>query len=196
MTVKRSSQTNRKLLAVLALSLLAASVALLASNLARPDLREYLVAARDLPSGAQPRVSDFNRVALDLGSAGRQYLVELPGDGQLTSAIRQGQLLATSNLGRVEARHSVVIEPSQPLSAAVSVGALVDVWFVAKSTAGFETVTPLRVASALEVRSVVRAAEDAGFSTSRVELAAAETDLEALMLACANDGFISVVAKS
>lgn len=196
MKVKRTTQPNRKLLIVVALSLLAVSVALLTSNLTHPELREYLVAARDLPTGAQPSANDFNKVALNLGSVGSQYLQQLPTAGQLTSALRRGQLLAGSGVGHVEPLHSVVIEPSLPLGQAVAVGTLVDVWFVAKTTSGFEPVAPLRVASGLEVRWVFRAAEDNGFSTSRVELAAAESDLEALMLACANEGFISVVAKS
>ena len=76
-------------------------------------------------------------------------------------------------------------------------GSLVDVWFVAKSVTVAAASAPVRVAAGLEVRSI--SLIDNGMSgnsgLSKVELAVAEPDLPALMLASADGGFISVIGS-
>lgn len=185
------------MLVFLAMALLAVSMGLLLNNVSREPLQEFLVAKRDLASGSVLDIAQFNRVKLDLGSAKSAYLSSLPTGQALSSALREGELLAASAISSPNQLHSVVLTPSQPISAAVVVGSLVDVWFVAKATSGQEVSTPVRVAVGLEVRAVTKASDSGGYSLSdtTVELATSESDLPALVLASADGGFISVIAK-
>ena len=185
------------MLVFLALALLGVSMALLLNGFSREPVQEFLVAKQDLASGAVLDVDQFARVKIDLGPTTAAYLSSLPPGQALRTALRQGELLAASAIGSANQLPSVVLTPSQPLSAAVAVGALVDVWFVAKASAGQTMSAPIRVASGLEVRAVTNAGDSAGYSLSgtTVELAAGEADLPALVLASADGGFISVIAK-
>jgi hypothetical protein len=195
MKVKR--QPRPRTLVILALALLGVSVALLLNGFSREPVQEFLVAKQDLASGAVLDVDQFTRVKIDLGPTKAAYLSSLPHGQALRTALRKGELLAASAIGSANELPSVVLTPSQPLSAAVAVGSLVDVWFVAKADAGQTISAPIRVAAGLEVRAVTKASESAGYSLSgtTVELATGEADLPALVLASADGGFISVIAK-
>lgn len=189
---------NRKWLLAMAFALLAAALVLLV-QLNRPtETVEYLVANRDQPSGTQLDASAFTPVALALGSSGGRYLSSLP-NGKLARPLRAGELLTADDIGLANARFSVVLSPSQPVSARIHVGSLVDVWFVAKSGAIDAASAPVRVAAGLEVRalSAIESGLSGGLSSglSKVELAVAEVDLPALMLASADGGFISVIGS-
>lgn len=185
------------MLVFLALALLAVAMLLLLNGFSRPPLQEFLVAKQDLASGAVLESGQFNRVKLDLGSAKSAYLSSLPAGQALRTSVREGELLAASVIGSANQLHSVVLTPSQPISAAVMVGSFVEVWFVAKASPGLQTSAPVLVASGLEVRDVTKDSENGGYSLSgtTVELAASDRDLPALVLASADGGFISVIAK-
>jgi uncharacterized integral membrane protein len=190
---------NRKWMLALAIALLAAALALLVStNRPQPTI-EYLVAKRDLPTGITLDGSAFTTMPLALGAAGKNYLAQLPTGATLRTALRAGDILAVDSLGQSNQRFSVVLSPSQPLSSRVRVGSRIDVWFVAKAGQLTAVAAPIRVATDLEVRSIVKF--DAGLSSalnaglSKLEVAANEADLPALMSASADAGFISVVSS-
>ena len=190
---------NRKWMLALAIALLAAALALLVSTNRPQPTVEYLVAKRDLPTGVTLDASAFTAVPLALGAAGKNYLATLPAGATLRTALRAGDILAVDNLGQSNQRFSVVLSPSQPLSSRVRVGSRIDVWFVAKAGQLAAVAAPIRVATDLEVRSIVKL--DAGLSSaltaglSKLEVAANEADLPALMSASADAGFISVVSS-
>jgi len=190
---------NRKWLLALAIALLAAALALLVSTNRPQPTVEYLVAKRDLPTGITLDGSAFTAMPLALGAVGKNYLAQLPTGATLRTALRAGDILAVDNLGQSNQRFSVVLSPSQPLSSRVRVGSRIDVWFVAKAGQLTAVAAPVRVATGLEVRSIVKL--DAGLSSalnaglSKLEVAANEADLPALMSASADAGFISVVSS-
>lgn len=198
--IRSSFAVNRKLQVALAIALLLAAVGLLIS-LNRPAATvEYLVASRDLPSGAALSTGSFVAVPLSLGASGANYLRELPANGTLAAPLRAGDLLEQSNVGLVPSRFSIVLSPSQPVAAGIRVGSRVDVWFVAKSTSLEASAAPVKVAAALEVRSIK--AIDQGLSSgltsglSKIEVAAQEIELPGLILASSSSGFISVISAN
>lgn len=190
-------QPRPRVLVLLAVALLTVSIAILLASFSRPPLQELLVAKRDLASGSSLDPSQFARIQADLGASTSRYLTKLPTGQKLISPMRAGELLALSAIGSQDALHSVVLKPSQPISAAVTVGSRVDIWFVAKARAGFEQVVPIRVATGLEVRAVTHDDQGGSYSLTgtTVEVAASYADLPALVLASVDDGFISVIAK-
>lgn len=194
MRSKASVFSSRRTLMVLALALLAATLALLFSMYRTEPLKEFLVAKRDLPSGTQLSASDFERVPVDLDE--RVYLSDLPPSTSIVQAVRRGELVPFSALGSLELRQALVLLPTQPISGAVRVGSRVDVWFVAKS-AGLGASMPQRVGTALEVLSISRPTSDSTFAADslRLEVAVSPPDLAALMLASADGGFIGVVGN-
>lgn len=196
MRAKVAGGGNRRLLVILAVALLAASVALLLSSYRSEPLKEFLVAKRDLPSGAQLTEADFEQVALDL-DVDAVYLSRLEPEATLASAVRKGELLPFSAMGWPKARHALVLTPSQPLSASIRVGSLVDVWFVARTPAADAASVPQRVATAVEVLALVKPDANAAFGSEaiRLEVAVLPSDLAALMLASADGGFIGVVGN-
>lgn len=187
---------NRRLLVILAFALLAASVALLLSTYRSEPLKEFLVAKRDLPSGVQLTEDDVEQVAIDL-DGDLIYLSRLAPEATLASAVRKGELLPFSAMGSAAVRHALVLTPSQPLSASIRVGSLVDVWFVARNSAADVASVPQRVATAVEVLAVVKPDVNAAFGSDavRLEVAVLPSDLAALMLASADGGFIGVVGN-
>lgn len=197
MKAKAVSRVNRRMLAILAIALLVSSVALLFSTYRTEPLKEFLVAKRDLASGAQLLATDFYQVSIDLDADG-VYLSQLGPQATLGSAVRKGELLPFSALGSASARHALVLTPSQPISASIRVGSLVDVWFVARAPAANSLSVPQRVATSVEVLSVVRPDANAAFGDEsvRLEVAVLPEDLSALMLASADGGFIGVVGSS
>lgn len=196
MRAKSVGGSNRRLLVILAVALLAASVALLLSTYRSEPLKEFLVAKRDLPSGAQLTEADFEQVALDL-DADAVYLSRLASEATLASAVRKGELLPFSVMGSALVRHAMVLTPSQPLSASIRVGSIVDVWFVARTPVADAASVPQRVATAVEVLAVVKPDANAAFGSEalRLEVAVLPSDLAALMLASADGGFIGVVGN-
>ena len=196
MRAKVAGAGNRRMLVILAVALLAASVAILLSTYRSEPLKEFLVAKRDLPSGALLTEADFERVAIDL-DADAVYLSRLAPEATLASAVRKGELLSFSAMGSAEARHALVLTPSQPLSASIRVGSLVDVWFVARTPVADSASVPQRVATAVEVLAVVKPDANAAFGSEavRLEVAVLPSDLAALMLASADGGFIGVVGN-
>ena len=196
MRAKTAGNGSRKMLVILAISLLAASIALLFSTYRTEPLREFLVAKRDLASGVQLSEADFERVAIDL-DADAVYLNRLEPESALARSLREGELLPISAIGSTVARHALVLTPSQPLSASIRVGSLVDVWFVARNSAPNATAVPQRVATAVEVLAVVRPDSNGAFSSEalQLEVAVMPNDLAALMLASADGGFIGVVGS-
>ena len=196
MRAKAVGGGNRRMLAVLAVALLAVSVALLFSTYRSEPLKEFLVAKRDLPSGALLTDADFEQVAIDL-DVDAVYLNRLAPESTLASAVRKGELLPFSAMGSAEARHALVLTPSQPLSASIRVGSLVDVWFVARTPATDSASVPQRVATSVEVLAVVKPDANAAFGSEavRLEVAVPPSDLAALMLASADGGFIGVVGN-
>ena len=196
MRAKSVGGSNRRLLVILAVALLAASVALLLSTYRSEPLKEFLVAKRDLPSGARLTEADFEQVALDL-DADAVYLSRLASEATLASAVRKGELLPFSAMGSALVRHAMVLTPSQPLSASIRVGSIVDVWFVARTPAADAASVPQRVATAVEVLAVVKPDANAAFGSEalRLEVAVLPSDLAALMLASADGGFIGVVGN-
>lgn len=185
---------SRRTLVVLALALLAATLAMLFSMYRTEPLKEFLVAKRDLPSGAQLSASDFEMVPVDLDE--RVYLRELLPDTSIAQALRRGELLPFSALGSLDSRQALVLLPTQPIAEAIRVGSRVDVWFVAKS-AGQGASVSQRVGTALEVLSISRPNGDSTFAVDslRLEVAVSAADLPALMLASADGGFIGVVGN-
>ena len=198
-SARMAPTVDRKWLLAMAAALLVAAIALLVS-MNRPQATvEYLVANRDLASGSVLQPGLVSKTQLALGRSANRYLRELPATGQLNRPVRAGELIAIDAISTALKRYSVVLSPSQALSGRVHVGSLVDVWFVAKQSVATSAAVPVRVATSLEVRSI--ATIDSGLSAglnaglSKVELAVAETDLPALMLASADGGFISVVTN-
>lgn len=196
MRAKTVGSGNRKMLAILAIALLAASLALLFSTYRSEPLKEFLVAKRDLPSGVLLSEADFERVAIDLDASGI-YLSRLAPEASLASSVRKGELLPISAMGSAVTRHALVLTPSQPLSASIRVGSVVDVWFVARSPSADTASVPQRVATAVEVLALVKPDANAAFGseTVRLEVAVLPSDLSALMLASADGGFIGVVGN-
>jgi Flp pilus assembly protein CpaB len=196
MRAKAVNGGNRKMLAILAVALLAASVALLLSTYRSEPLKEFLVAKRDLASGSELTQADFEQVALDL-DADDVYLSRLAPEATLASAVRKGELLPVSAMGSTVARHALVLTPSQPLSTSIRVGSLVDVWFVARNSTANSASVPQRVATAVEVLAVVKPDANSAFGSEavRLEVAVLPSDLAALMLASADGGFIGVVGN-
>ena len=196
MRAKVAGGGNRRMLVILAIALLAASVALLLSTFRSEPLKEFLVAKRDLPSGAQLTEADFEQVDINL-DADAVYLSQLAPESTLASAVRKGELLPFSAMGSAEPRQSLVLTPSQPLSATIRVGSLVDVWFVARTPAADSASVPQRVATGVEVLAVVKPDANAAFGSEalRLEVAVLPSDLAALMLASADGGFIGVVGN-
>ena len=190
-------QPRPRALVLLALALLTASIAILLGSFGRPPLQELLIAKQDLASGVLLEPSQFARIKTDLGSSASRYVSNLPIGNALITPLRAGELLAQSAIGNKDPLHSVVLTPSQPISAAVTVGSRVDVWFVAKAQSGFEPVSSMLVAAGLEVRAVNRDDQGGSYSLTgtTVEVAASDADLPALVLASADGGFISVIAK-
>lgn len=188
--------TNRRGLVILALALLAATVAMLFASYRPEPLREFLVAKRDLPSGVAVSSADFGRVSTDLEGDGI-YLSKVEPRATLQKALRKGELVPISALGSSTTRFSVVLTPSQPLSTAIRVGSLVDVWFVARATSVGTVGVPQRIGSSLEVLSIARPDSNTTFGSDevRLEVAASAEDLAALMLASADGGFIGVVSN-
>jgi len=187
---------NRKALVLLALTLLVATVAMLFSMYRAEPLQELLVARRDLPSGAAITAANFGRMATNLDAKGL-YLSSFQPDARLTSPLLEGQLLPTSALGALEARYSMVLTPSQPLSSSIRVGSRVDVWFVAKSTSIDHVSVPQRIGVALEVLAITNTDASDAFASSerRLEVATSAEELAPLMLASAEGGFIGVVSN-
>ena len=187
---------NRKALVLLALTLLAATVAMLFSMYRAEPLQELLVARRDLSSGAAITAANFGRVVTNLDAKGL-YLSSFQPDARLTSPLLEGQLLPTSALGALEARYSMVLTPSQPLSSSIRVGSRVDVWFVAKSTSIDRVSVPQRIGVALEVLAITNTDASDAFAGSerRLEVATSAEELAPLMLASAEGGFIGVVSN-
>lgn len=192
--------TNRKLHIALGVALILAAVGVVIS-LNRPATTvEYLVATRDLPSGVALQASAFAAVPLVLGASGKNYLSELPPSATLATPLRAGDLLEQTAIGTAESRFSIVLSPSQPVAAGIRVGSKVDVWFVAKANSLDVTAAPVKVAADLEVRSIKSI--DQGLSgglnagLSKLEVAAHETDLPALILASSSSGFISVISAN
>jgi Flp pilus assembly protein CpaB len=179
---------------LLAVALLAATLAMLFSMYRTEPLKEFLVAKRDLPSGTQLSATDFERLPVDLNE--RVYLSELLPDASIAQALRRGELVPFSALGAVDGRQAIVLLPTQPISDAIRVGSRVDVWFVSKA-AGQGASVPQRVGTALEVLSISRPTSDTSFATDslRLEVAVSPPDLPALMLASADGGFIGVVGN-
>jgi Flp pilus assembly protein CpaB len=194
MRSKTSLLAGRKTLMLLAVALLAATLAMLFSMYRTEPLKEFLVAKRDLPSGTQLSATDFERLPVDLNE--RVYLSELLPDASIAQALRRGELVPFSALGAVDGRQAIVLLPTQPISDAIRAGSRVDVWFVAKS-AGQGASVPQRVGTALEVLSISRPTSDTSFATDslRLEVAVSPPDLPALMLASADGGFIGVVGN-
>jgi Flp pilus assembly protein CpaB len=194
MRSKTSALASRKTLVVLALALLAATLAMLFSMYRTEPLKEFLVAKRDLPSGAQLIATDFELVPVDLDE--RVYLRELLPDASIAQALRRGELVPFSALGALDSRQALVLLPTQPIADAIRVGSRVDVWFVAKS-AGQGVSVPQRVGTELEVLSISRPTSDSTFAADslRLEVAVSPQDLPALMLASADGGFIGVVGN-
>jgi hypothetical protein len=190
-------QPRPRALVLLALALLTASIAILLGSFGRPPLQELLVAKQDLASGVLLESSQFARIKTDLGSSASRYVSNLPIGQALITPLRAGELLAQSAIGSIEPLHSVVLTPSQPISAGVTVGSRVDVWFVAKAQSGFEPLASTLVATGLEVRAVNHEEQGGSYllTGTTVEVAASEADLPALVLASADGGFISVIAK-
>ena len=196
MRAKVAGAGNRRMLVILAAALLAASVALLLSTYRSEPLKEFLVAKRDLPSGVLLTEADFERVEIGL-DADAVYLSRLAPEATLASAVRKGELLPFSAMGSAETRHALVLTPSQPLSASIRVGSLVDVWFVARTPVADSASVPQRFATAVEVLAVVKPDANAAFGSEavRLEVAVLPSDLAALMLASADGGFIGVVGN-
>lgn len=196
MKAKRLGVVNRRAVILLALALLAATLVLTISNFRSEPLKEFLVASRDLASGSLITEADFDRVALDLPNQ-KLYLSTIVPQAALASPLRRGELLPVSALGSPDSRYSVVIKPSQPIASSIRVGSLVDVWFVAKSNSPGSAAVPQRVATSLEVRSIVQTEASSSFGAEPVqlEIAASADDLAALMLASAEGGFIGVVSN-
>ena len=194
MRSKTSPLAGRKTLMLLAVALLAATLAMLFSTYRTEPLKEFLVAKRDLPSGTQLSATDFERLPVDLDE--RVYLSELLPDASIAQALRRGELVPFSALGALDDRQAIVLLPTQPISEAIRVGSRVDVWFVAKA-AGQGASVPQRVGTALEVLSISRPTSDTSFATDslRLEVAVSPPDLPALMLASADGGFIGVVGN-
>lgn len=198
MKARVASSANRKWLIALAFALMATALALIVS-LNRPSQTvEFLVAKQDLPSGSLLSAAQFKPTSVALGTATGLYLQRLPNNVRLRLPIRAGELLSASALGRADERFSVVLSPSEPLSAAIGVGSTIDVWFVPKTSTAALPSQPVRVASGLEVRArnnLDSAFGGGGATLSTLEVAAFETDLPALMLASADGGFISVISS-
>jgi hypothetical protein len=196
MTGKRFGLANRRAVILLAVALIAVTLAMIFATFRTEPLKEFLVANRDLASGSLLSASDFTRVSTDLPVQG-VYLSSLVPLATLKTPLRKGELLAVSALGPTESRYSVVLKPSQPLSSGIRVGSLVDVWFVAKPTNVAEAAVPQRIATSLEVLSVVEPSANDSFATDsvRLEVASSAEGLAALMLASAEGGFIGVVSN-
>jgi hypothetical protein len=199
MSPKTSRLTARKTLVLIAIALLASSLALLVSSYRTEPLKEFLVAKRDLPSGSSINLADFDRLAMNLderlylsGSLAQSELAET----SLSRPVRRGEIVPFSALGSTDTRQNLVLTPTQPLSEFIRVGSLVDVWFVAKTSLEAAAI-PQRVGTALEVVSISRPAGDSAFAENalQLEVAVSPLDLPALILASADGGFIGVVAK-
>ena len=193
-----ATPVNRRWLVALAFALLAMAAALIISMNRPSETVEYLVARQDLPGGSALTAAQFKSMPVSLGASAGLYLEELPAGARLKRPLRAGELLSVSVLGHADSRFSVVLSPSEPLSAAIRTGTRIDVWFVPKAATLAVASQPVRVASNLEVRArtdLDSAFSGGGAALSTLEVAAAETDLPALMLASADGGFISVISS-
>jgi Flp pilus assembly protein CpaB len=119
MRAKVAGAGNRRMLVILAVALLAASVALLLSTYRSEPLKEFLVAKRDLPSGALLTEADFERVAIDL-DADAVYINRLAPEATLASAVRKGELLPFSAMGSAEVVPPLVAAWLPPLLTALA----------------------------------------------------------------------------
>lgn len=198
MKARVATSPNRKWLIALAFALMATAVALIVSMNRPSQTVEFLVAKQDMPSGSVLTENQFTKIAIALGPSAELYLERLPADVRLKVPLRAGELLSISALGWADERFSVVLSPSEPLSAGIRAGTLIDVWFVPKAASVAVPSQPVRVASKLEVRArtdLESAFSGGGAALSTLEVAAFETDLPALMLASADGGFISVISN-
>lgn len=198
MRVRVAQQTNRKWLIALAFALLATAAALIISMNRPSQTVEFLVAKQDIASGSVLTAAQFTSVPVALGESAGLYVEELPAGVRLKTPLRAGELLSASVLGHADSRFSVVLSPSEPLSATIRTGTRIDVWFVPKAAPLAVASQPVRVASNLEVRArtdLDSAFSGGGAALSTLEVAAAETDLPALMFASADGGFISVISS-
>lgn len=198
MRARAATSVNRKWLVALAFALLATAAALIISMNRPSQTSEFLVAKQDLASGSVLSAAQFSTLPVALGASAERYLEKLPAGVRLKVPLRAGELLSVSALGRADERFSVVLSPSEPLSAAIRPGTRIDVWFVPKAATLAVPSQPVRVATDLEVRAraeLESAFSGGGAALSTLEVAAFEADLPALMLASADGGFISVISS-
>lgn len=113
--------------------LIATFAVIFISQFSRP-IPEVLIAKQDLAEGAQLRISDFEAVGIDMGSAQDSYLSidEFPAGNVLARSISKGEVLAKAQVAEFGPAGFTVIrfKPELPIAESLQIGDAVSVWVV------------------------------------------------------------------
>jgi hypothetical protein len=189
---------------VVGVLIVAASVAAVVGIVGAADRRVTVYAAAEsLSPGDRIDAGDLVERSVALDGADKLYLTaeRVPPDGLVvTRVVRDGELVPIAAVGSTagERSTSIVLELGSPVSAAVTPGALVDIWAAPASTSGdvsdLGTFGPPIVLTSDAV--VVRVLDDEGLVADQgegVEVLVPRSRIARLLQAIANGDALAVV---
>ncbi|MEY4060792.1 MAG: hypothetical protein RIQ31_454 [Actinomycetota bacterium] len=157
-----------------------------------------MVAAVDLPAGAQIESGQLKSVQMNLGVSQGEYLApnDLPDGAYVLVPVGEGQLIAKSNVAgtAIDARVPVVFTPSMALPKGLGPGDSVDVWVVEKNvdrTFG----APYALILAAEVSNVTEPTGVMANGVAQVELSVPADAVSPVLAAIANESALSIILR-
>lgn len=150
----------------------------------------YLVAAKDLPAGAQVTQANFESRTYDNALGESVYLMNLKGTAMLTRSLVAGELVTKTAItpGTLDRRTPVVLAVQGGIAHTMRVGSTVDVW---ATTAQSEPAAIALDATVLEIKQ----SNSLGKVQTSAEIAVASEYLPALMQAKASNSFIELLLQ-
>lgn len=184
---------------ILGIMLVLASAAGVVALVGSADQRTDVFAVDDaVPLGSPVSAEDFIVVPVRLGDVAGSYLSTaegIPPNAVATSALREGELLARSDLGRADDldRKPVGLRIDDPLPSGTRAGSRVDVWAAMPDKGnGFEEPRQILVAAEISELSIDESVLGANRSTQILVLVE-DDDLPGLLSAQSNGARIAVV---
>ncbi|MFM6978325.1 MAG: SAF domain-containing protein [Micrococcales bacterium] len=199
MAIRTIRLDSRRRTLILAIGLLLAAILVAGALLQQTsNTKVYLVANRDLPAGTAITAQDFREVQLSLGAEAGAYLSQLQPGKVLASSIISGELVPRRAILAMIAPTTkpVRVTPSDPLSARIRIGSLVQLWYAPKAVGVATTANAIQLLGDAEVLAIHRGELSMGRQIDDVEIAVPTESLSSVITAIASAGYVSVVSES
>lgn len=157
-----------------------------------------MIAAEDLPAGAQINEKQVKSVQVNLGQSRSQYLApeDLPMGAYVLVPVGAGQFIAKSNVAgtAIDSRVPVVVTPSMSLPKGLSVGDSVDVW-VAEQNLDRTFGDPYAMILSAEVAAIIESTGMVSNGVPQVELNVPTDSVAPVLSAIASESAISLILR-